>query len=99
MTFWTDIQKGDLDVAIDEFTTALPGWWFTLGSCQLSRDASCGPALKGQHESLLQYPLFDQGFHVDLRNGTIADALRHVTAQALQALEVLEATPDKQGAD
>jgi hypothetical protein len=33
----------DLAAAIREFETALPGWWWSVGSCSLTRDASCGP--------------------------------------------------------
>ena len=88
---WVDIQKGDLDAAIVEFTTALPGWWFTVGACHLSRDASCGPDRKGQHAYLLERKKFDEGFHADLREGTIAEALRDVTQQALEALALVDA--------
>ena len=28
---------------IGEFQSALPGWWFSVGTCSLTQDASCGP--------------------------------------------------------
>jgi hypothetical protein len=38
----------DLFAAIQEFEAALPGWWWSIGSCGLTRDASCGPGLLEQ---------------------------------------------------
>ena len=32
----------DLQTAIMEFEKTLPGWWYTLGICSVSRDASLG---------------------------------------------------------
>ena len=77
---------GDILVAIDEFKAALPGWWFTLGSCSVSRDASCGPDLAYHSREMLDR--FDGGFHCDNAEpgSTLADALRGVTRQALDAL-------------
>jgi hypothetical protein len=36
-------DANDLIAAIQEFEAALPGWWWSIGSCGLTRDASCGP--------------------------------------------------------
>lgn len=76
---------GDLEAAIAEFRAALPGWWFTVGHCALSRDASCGP----DGRALAHYPLaFDGGFHCDDQapDSTLAGSLRDVTRQALAAI-------------
>ena len=75
---------GDLEAAIAEFRKALPGWWFTVGYCSLSRDASCGP----DGRVLDPYPTqFDSGFHYDDTDpdSTLASSLRDVMRQALEA--------------
>jgi len=70
-----------------EFERALPGWWYSLGICSVSRDASCGPDPKGPDAALLKIRKFDSGFHRDDHHpdSTMADALRNVMAQALEA--------------
>ena len=77
----------DLQTAIMEFEKALPGWWYSLGICSVSRDASCGPDIAGPDAALLKIGEFDRGFHCDDgdANSTMADALRNVMAQAIQA--------------
>jgi hypothetical protein len=72
----------------------------------VSRDASCGPDIAGPDEYLLKIGEFDRGFHCDDgdSNSTMADALRNVAAQAIEAkarLLVLinrHADADKKGA-
>jgi len=77
----------DLQTAIIEFEKALPGWWYSLGICSVSRDASCGPDPKGPDAALLKMRKFDSGFNCDDHHpdSTMADALRNVMAQALEA--------------
>jgi hypothetical protein len=77
----------DLQRAIIEFESALPGWWYSLGICSVSRDASCGPDITGPDAALLEIRQFDGGFHCDDKhpNSTMADALRNVMAQAIEA--------------
>lgn len=85
----TDTQ--DLSAAIQEFERALPGWWWTAGRCMLTRDASCGPDRQGPDAHLLRLKearQFDEGFHADLADGTVADALRDVMMQALAARRI-----------
>lgn len=78
----------DLVDAISDFETYLPGWWWSIGSCSASGDASCGPDVKGPDAHLLVgRNEFDNGFHADLRDGTPADALREVMCLALAARE------------
>lgn len=55
------------DEAIARFRAELPGWWWRIGDCHVSADASCGPHAGGPDADLLQHRLFDDGFHVDLR--------------------------------
>ena len=82
----------DLIAAIKEFEAVLPGWWWTLGSCGVTRDASCGPprASCGPDYSSpdvdkTELKFFDNGFHCDDSNGTVASSLRSVMHQALEA--------------
>ena len=79
--------SADLQTAIMEFEKQLPGWWYTLGICSVSRDASCGPDPNGPDASLLKIRKFDCGFHCDDHDPdrTMACALRNVMAQALEA--------------
>lgn len=86
MTAWratTDLP--DLLAAIEEFERLLPGWWYSLGTCSVSRDASCGPDRTGPDADLLEQKLFDDGFHHDDREGSMADSLRIVMEAALKA--------------
>src|SRR5678815_158185 len=55
----------DLQTAIIEFEKALPGWWYSLGICSVSRDASCGPDITGPDAALLKIRKFDSGYHCD----------------------------------
>src|SRR3954466_2387719 len=78
----------DLQTAIMEVEKALPGWWYSLGICSVSRDASCGPDIAGPDATLAQQVRkFDAGFHCDDHHpdSTMADALRNVMTQALEA--------------
>lgn len=82
-------DMGDLAAAIAEFETALPDWWWSVSACSVSRHASCGPDMNGRDDDLLRLEdrTFDEGFHADLRDGTCADALRTIMAEALAAKE------------
>ena len=76
----------DLAQAIKDFRALLPGWWFTVGECSISADASCGPDRTGQDAALLADKLFDNGFHADLpQPSSMANALRDVMGQGLRA--------------
>lgn len=77
-----DNQVGDLPAAIAYFNSMLPGWWFSVGACHVSADASCAPDSAGCDAGLLRIEggFFDSGFDVDLLPpATMADALRRVT--------------------
>lgn len=89
-----------LELAIIEFKLALPGWWFTVGECQVSADASCGPTRESPEIDLIKYDRrFDDGFHADLpQPASIADALRNVMTQAAQAIEARRAVNAEGGA-
>lgn len=80
-------DTGDFAAAVEEFERQLPDWWYTVGACSVSRHASCGPDRNGRDKHLLELHdrVFDQGFHADLAEGSLADALRAVTAQGVAA--------------
>ena len=81
----TDVD--DLAAAVAEFERRLPGWWWIIGSCSVSRDASCAPDRNGCDRALLSQRLFDNGFHCDDLEGSPASSLRDVMEQALAARE------------
>lgn len=89
------MPEEQFDAVLGEFKRRLPGWWFNVGACSLSRHASCGPDREGPDRSLLPgignngSRVFDDGFHADLTDpaATIADALRDVMEQAIVAKE------------
>lgn len=83
------VDTDDLAAAIKEFEAALPGWWFSLGACSVSRHASCGPDVKGVDAALLADRQFDEGFDCDDADGSLASSLRNVMRQALAARGVL----------
>lgn len=84
---WTgETQTGDLTAAIAYFQKQLPGWWFSVGSCHVSADASCAPDTAGCDGDLAKMRFFDEGFHADMYPpATMADALRYVTDAAKYA--------------
>lgn len=79
----------ELANVIAEFRRKLPDWWFTVGSCSVSRDASCGPDLNGRDAYLLltEDRVFDEGFHHDDPEGNMANSLRIVMEYAIEMKE------------
>ena len=88
---YPQINFYDLKMAINEFEATLPGWWWSLGACSVSRHASCGPDAAGPDAHLLELDdrTFDNGFHDDLADGSLADALRSVMRSAVIARAAL----------
>jgi hypothetical protein len=84
---WTgEKQTGDLVAAIEYFHSRLPGWWFSVGACHVSADATCAPDTAGCDGELVRLAFFDSGFDVDLLPpATMADSLRRVTDVAYAA--------------
>jgi hypothetical protein len=68
---------------IVEFERRLPGWWWSVSSCSVTRDASCGPDRNGPDADLLRYREFDAGFHHD-GEGDVAESLRIVMERAVE---------------
>lgn len=66
----------------------LPGWWWSVGDCSVSADASCGPDRNGPDYPLLEYRMFDNGFHFDDRHeNKNASPARSLVIVMLMALE------------
>jgi len=62
--------------ALEAFKAEFPGWWWKVGECYVSCDATISPDRYGLDEDLMAHRFFDDGFSVDLRQpSTIADAL------------------------
>lgn len=89
MNDWQTSAPTGIEQAVSEFKRVLPGWWFTIGECQVSADASCAPTRESEHITLVgKDRRFDDGFHADLpQPSTMADALRDVQSQAISALK------------
>lgn len=77
----------DLEATIQAFRASLPGWWFSVCECDVSCDASAAPTRHSEDTALIpKDERFNSGFHVDLTQpSTLADALRCVMADALEA--------------
>jgi hypothetical protein len=88
MTDWQFSQPDGLEEAIRLFKATLPHWWYSVGECQVSADASCGPTTDSPHITLIERDdRFDGGFHADLEQpATLAEALRDVMEQAISAI-------------
>jgi len=85
---WREIEATGLEEAIRRFKADLPGWWFTVGECEKSCDASCGPTRQSEHIKAIGWDhRFDDGFHVDLdQPSSLAAALNEVTQDAMTAI-------------
>ena len=92
MSDWKTTYPHTLEQTIAQFKASLPGYWFTIGECQVSADASCGPTKESPDSQLIKEDKrFDSGFHVDLHQpATMAEALMHVARQAILAKKSLE---------
>jgi len=77
----------ELATAIREFERRLPGFWWSVGQCNVGAHASCGVDGKGDQAHLLEGIPPDDPFHshfdVDTSGGTPAEALRAVMHKAL----------------
>lgn len=92
MSEWRTTPQDDLPEAIREFKVALPGWWYSVCECQVSCDATIAPTVESPDIAMIdQDPRFDSGFMVDLpQPSTLAQALRHVMQEALEAKAVMD---------
>lgn len=75
-TSWQPENRTELATAIARIERELPGWWWSVGACHVSSDASCGPDRYGPDAHLLEHKEFDDAFDCDLRQpSTCAEAL------------------------
>lgn len=80
--------------AIERLYRELPGWWFSLGNCHVSADATVGPDRTGPDRSLLQFEEFDAGIDGSLLHpATLAEALHKAIDEALLAKARRTLTP------
>jgi hypothetical protein len=84
---WTGDQLvGDLADAIKRFHILLPGWWFSVGLCHVSADATVAPDSAGADRDLLEMRFFDQGFSADIMPpATMAKSLIKATVMGMLA--------------
>lgn len=85
---WKVKRQLELEAAVAEFKSALPGWWYSFGECEVTCHASCAPTTQSPdiHRISQSGDQWDAGFHADLAQpSTLADALRDVMQQALGA--------------
>lgn len=84
-----------LDI-ISEFKAEFPGWWWSVGECHVSCDATVGPTTEAPDAWLLQNREFDEGFQGDLRQPTtVENALLNAISIARQARSA--ALTDREG--
>lgn len=78
----------DLERAIRQFRHTLPNWWFSVGECDISCDASIAPMKASPDIDMIPFDhRFNDGFHVDLpQPSTLADALREAIIDAKEAI-------------
>lgn len=75
-----------LNEAIEKLYRELPGWWFSLGNCSVSADATIGPDRTGPDRHLLKFEEFDQGIDGSLHHpASLADALLRAIENAKAA--------------
>lgn len=86
---WQPEETSELALAIARMERELPGWWWSVGACHVSSDASCGPDSHGPDAQLLESSefsdLLDTGiFDADIpQPSTCAQALNHVIDKAI----------------
>lgn len=90
--FWREPSVEDV---IKVFKIVLPGWWYTIGDCKVSADASIGA--EGETQAALPFEVehgspFDRGFHHDGRydtdlNPSPAKSLLIVMLMALEEMD------------
>lgn len=75
-----------LAAAVERLERELPGWWWRVGACSVSADATIGPDRTGPDAALLVDVRFDEGFDSDLRQpASCAEALNRCIDMALFA--------------
>lgn len=87
---WMSEDMAALSGAVERLERELPGWWWRIGACSVSADASIGPDRTGPDAVLLGDRRFDEGFHADIKQpALVAEALVSCIDQALLERRVL----------
>lgn len=85
-TPWQPECTDELATAIRRLEAELPGWWWSVGACHVSADASIGPDRVGPDADLLRIESFDCGFHSDVpQPSTCGEALNRCIDMAIFA--------------
>ena len=98
---WQPEDTAGLAAAIERCEKELPGWWWSVGACSVSSDATVrtgratvGPDPLGVLGHVLDDPVCDAGFDCDLRQpSSCAIALNGAIDMALEYLEKNNLTP------
>lgn len=87
MAYWCAGGSSEgLEAAIETLQRELPGWWWSLGNCHVSADATIGPDASGPDKDLLKIKEFDEGIDGTLLHpATVADALLNAIELAKEA--------------
>ena len=93
---WCDEgSAAGLEAAIDKLYRELPGWWWSVGNCHVSADATIGPDREGPDRHLLRFAEFDNGIDGSLGHpATMAEAM----LAAIEAGKAAKARYSKAGA-
>jgi len=87
-------ERIGLEAALDVLAKELPGWWWQVGSCHVSADATIGPDRGGPDDHLLQFREFDNGIDNDLKHpATCADALLGAIEKAKKMKAAIDLAP------
>jgi hypothetical protein len=79
-------SSAGLEEAIETLQRELPDWWWSLGNCHISADATIGPDYAGRDAHLLKLKEFDEGIDGSLLHpATVAEALLHAIELAKKA--------------
>lgn len=77
-----------LEAAIDRLYRELPGWWWSVGNCHVSADATIAPDRNGPDAHLLKFKEFDEGIDGSLLHpASMAEAMHNAIdlAKAIRA--------------
>lgn len=90
----SDEATDDLNGAVARFSALLPGWWFTVGRCDLTCHSTVGP--DRAHIPAPYLNKYDRGFSADIANPTTCAAALNEAVR--KAIEMLTAEGDYQHA-
>lgn len=94
---WTDEEQvAGLEAAIAQLQRDLPGWWWSVGNCHVSADATVGPDRKGPDKHLLRLKTFDRGIESNLAHpATVTEALLSAITEAKRLKAAFTSTQER----